>query len=134
MAISTDLRKLIYDAVLEGTLRQTEIIRNYKISRSGLRSLIKHVEETGKIEPKPFAGGRKSKFNEKDVEKLKKYLDTHSDATLKEILDMSKKNASISAVHRILKKIGYHLKKNHYLPVNRNEKMLKPNGQNGVKR
>jgi hypothetical protein len=72
---------------------------------------MKHVAETGCIEPKPFAAGRKPKFNDKDIEKLKKYIDAHSDATLKEMLENSRKDASIMAVHRILNRIGYHLLK-----------------------
>jgi len=131
MAFSNDLRKLIFDAVQEGVLSKAEIIRRFKISRSGLNSFIEHVEETGSIEAKPFAGGRKSKFNENDIKKLKKYLEKHSDATLKEILEYSRKDASIMSVHRILKKIGFHIKKNHYLPASKNEKMLKPKGLNG---
>jgi transposase len=84
MAISNDLRKLMYEAVQEGTLSQVEILHQYKISRSGLNTFMKHVAERGCIEPKPFAGGRKPKFNDKDIEKLKKYINAHSDATLKE--------------------------------------------------
>jgi len=131
MAFSNDLRKLIFHAVQDGVLSKAEIVRQFKISRSGLNSFIEHVNETGSIEAKPFKGGRKSKFNEKDIEKLKKYLEKHSDATLKELLEYSRKDASIMSVQRILKKTGFHLKKNHYLPVNRNEKMSKSKGLNG---
>ena len=133
MAMSKDLRERIYAAVQEKKLRQVEILRQFKISRSGFNSFLQHVKETGSILPKPFAAGRKSKFDEKDIKKIKKYLESHSDATLQEILDYTKKDASIMAVSRILKKTGYHLKKNRYLPANRNDQMLKPKGKNGGK-
>jgi len=133
MAMSIDLRERIYAAVQEGEMSQAEILRQYKISRSGLNSFLRHVEETGKLEPKPFVAGRKSKFNEKDIKKIKKYLESHSDATLQEILDYTGKDASIMAVSRTLEKIGYHLKKNRYLPANRNDQMLNSKGKNGGK-
>jgi transposase len=128
MAMSNDVRKLIYEAVQEGILRKSEIYRRFKISRSGLTTFLKHVILTGRIEPKPFAGGRQPKFHGKDIEKLKKYLDVHPDATLKEILEHFRKDASIMSVYRVLKKMGYHLKKNRYLLASKSEKMLNPKG------
>jgi len=128
MAMSNDVRKLIYDAAQEGILRKSEIYRRFKISRSGLTTFLKHVADTGGIEPKPFAGGRQPKFDGKDIEKVKKYLDVHSDATLKEILEHSRKDASIMSVYRVLKKMGYHLRKNRYLLASKNEKTLNPKG------
>jgi len=69
-----------------------------------LSYLIKHVKETGSIEPKPYGGGLiLPKFQEKDIEKIKKYLDKNPDATLEEILEYSGKDASIVAVFRTLK-------------------------------
>jgi len=111
MAWSNDLRKRILDAVQQGEMSQVEILRHYQISRSGLNSFHRHVEETGSIERKAPSAGRKPKFNEKDIEKIKKYLETHMDATLQEILEYTKKDASIMAVSSTLEKIGYRLKK-----------------------
>lgn len=132
--MSIDLRERILAAVQEGTLHKVDIVRQFKISRSGLHSFLKHVQETGSVKPKPFVAGRKSKFNEKDIEKIKKYLETHSDATLQEILEYTGKNASIMAVSRTLDKIGYRLKKNRYLPASKNDQMLRRKEKNGTKK
>ena len=123
MAYSKDLRKRIIVTVKKGELTQAEILRLFQISRTGFTYLINHVNETGSIERKPPSTGRPSKFQEEDIEKIKEFLAEHSDATLEEILEHTGKDASIMAVQRTLKKIGYHLKKNHYLPVNKKEKM-----------
>lgn len=123
MAYSRDLRERIIATVENGKLTQAEILRLFQISRSGLTYLINHVKETGSINPKPYNNGRPSKFKEEDIEKIKLFLSKHSDATLEEILEHTGKDASIMAVHRTLLKIGYRLKKNHYLPVNKKEKM-----------
>ena len=123
MAYSKDLRKRIIAAVENGELNQTEILKLFQISQTGLRYFIKHVEETGSLDPKPYGGGRRSKFQEEDIEEIKKYLDKNPDATLEEILEYTGKDASIMAVHRTLIKIGYRLKKSHYLPASKKEKI-----------
>jgi transposase len=133
MAYSNDLRERILAAVNEGTLRQAEILRIFKISRTGFNYFIKHVRETGSIERQRFGMGRPSKFDTKDIARIKRYLSTHPDATLQEILDFTGKNASIMSVHRTLKKIGYKLKKSPYSPVSRKGKMLKPKEPHGRK-
>jgi transposase len=123
MAYSKDLRKRIITAVKDGELKQTEILKLFQISQTGLRYFIKHVEETGSLDPKPYGGGRRCKFQEEDIQEIKKYLDKNPDATLEEILEYTGKDASIMAVHRTLIKIGYRLKKSHYLPANKKEKI-----------
>ncbi len=122
MAFSIDLRRRIIDAIEKEHLTKTEVMRAYKISRTGLNFLLEHYYLTGSLEPKPHGGGRPSKFQDEDIEKIKQYLNEHLDATLEEILEFSGKDASITSVHRTLKKMGYRLKKSHYSPMNRNEK------------
>lgn len=134
MAYSKDLRKRIIDAIKIKKLKKSEVIQLYQISRTGLDYLLTHFEETGSLNPKQHGGGRPSKFQEEDIEKIKSYLTDHPDATLEEILEYTGKNASLTSLFRTLKKIGYRLKKSHYSPANRSEKMLKPKEQNGNKK
>jgi len=134
MAYSQDLRIRILAAVESREFTQFEIAKLFGISRTGLQYFLKHVDKTGSIIPKPYGGGRQSKFQECDIKKIVKYLDKHPDATLEEILEFSEKDASIMSVFRMLKKIGYRLKKSHYSPVSKNEKMLEKKEQHGLKR
>ena len=122
MAFSNDFRKRIIDAYKKDGLSKAEIIRRFKISRTGLNYLLQHVKDTKSIEPKPHGGGRPSKFKEQDIERLKKYIAKNPDATLEELLAQSGIEASIMAVQRTLKKIGYRLKKSHYAPASKNGK------------
>lgn len=123
MAFSNDLRKRIIDAFKKEGLSKAEIIKRFKISRTGLDYLIRHVKETKTIKPKPHGGGRPSKFKEQDIERLKKYIAGNPDATLEELLSQSGLEASIMAVQRTLKKIGYRLKKSHYAQASKNGKI-----------
>jgi len=119
MAYSNDLRKRILALVEEGKYTQAEILRILGISRTGCNYFVKHAKERGSIERRSSNGGRRSKFDDKDITRIKKYLTKHPDATLQEILDHTGKDASIMAVHRVLRKIGYKLKKSHYSPANK---------------
>lgn len=134
MAYSRDLRKRILAAVENSELKKAEILRIFNLSRTGLNSFLKHVNETGSIEPKPFGGGRRAKFQQEDIKQIEQYLTTHPDATLEEILEYSGKEASIMSVHRVLKKIGYRLKKSHYSPKSKIEKTLKGKGDDGSRK
>lgn len=131
MAYSEDLRERIIEALQDENKSKAEVIKIFKISRTGLNYLIEHYEKTGSLKPKPHGGGRPSKFQERDIEKIKKFIKDHPDATLEEILKFTGKDASITSVFRTLKKIGYRLKKSHYSPANKSEKMSKPKGNNG---
>jgi transposase len=133
MAFSNDFRKRLYAVSKKGTLPQAEILRQFQISRSGLNHFLEHVDTTGKIEPKPHGGGRPPKFGKDDEESIKKYIEEHSDATLKEIIEYSGKDASIMALSRFLDKLGYHLKKSRYSQANKTVKMLKKKEQIGLK-
>ena len=133
MAFSNDFRKRLYAVSGKGTLPQSEILKQFQISRSGLNHFLEHVETTGKIEPKPHGGGRPSKFDDSDIEKIKKFIEKKPDATLEEILEYTGKDASLTSLFRTLKKIGYRLKKSHYSQLSENEKMLRQKELNGRK-
>jgi transposase len=123
MAYSKDLRKRIIEAIKVEKLTKPEVRRIYKISRTGLDYLILHYDETGSLDPKPHGGGRPSRFNAEDIERIKKFIKDNPDATLEEILEHTGKEASLTSVFRTLKKIGFRLKKSHYSPANKKEKM-----------
>jgi transposase len=133
MALSIDLRERIIEAIDEKDLSKAEVIRIFNISRTGLDYLLFHYKETGSLNPKPHGGGRPSKFNDVDIEKIKKFIEKRPDATLEEILEYTGKDASLTSLYRTLKKIGYRLKKSHYLQVSKKEKMLRQREPNGKK-
>lgn len=120
---SKDLRERVIKAVNKGTLPQNEIMNQYGVSETFIYTLCKRVKETGSIDPKPHGGGMPSKFKGKDMEVLRKYVESYPDATLQEILDYTGKDASIMAVSRALDKLGFHRKKNRYEQQNKIEKM-----------
>jgi transposase len=123
MAFSLDLRKRIASAFFDQKKSKADIIRQYEISRTGLDYLIALVHETGSIEPRPHGTGRPPVLQPSDIEIIKKFIEKNSDATLEEIWERLGKKGSITSVFRTLGKIGYRLKKSHYMPASKIEKM-----------
>lgn len=113
MAFSLDLRKRIISAHIDQKMCKADIIRQFKISRTGLNYLIALVNETGSVNPRPRGSGRPSVFHEKDIERIIRIIESNSDTTLEEIAEKLGRKGSITSVFRTLKKMGYRLKKSH---------------------
>ena len=64
-----------------------------------------------------------AKIAGKDLKRLKNYVEKNPDATLREMLEFIKKDASIMAVSRALDRLGFTRKKNRYGQWNKIEKM-----------
>lgn len=111
MAYSADFRQLVVDAYKKDHKKKAEIIRLFKISRTGLDYLLELVDETGSVEPRKHGGGRPSVFTEKDVKKVEEYLKRNPDATLSELNELVGNKGSLTSVFRMVQKLGYRLKK-----------------------
>ena len=111
MAYSADFRQLVLDAYKKEHMKKAEILRLFKISRTGLNYLIELEEETGNIAPRKHGGGRPSVFSLKDIKKVKEHLEKNSDATLSELNDLVGNKGSLTSVFRMVQKLGYRLKK-----------------------
>ena len=120
---SNDLRERVLKAINKATLTQEEIMQQFGVSETFIYTLCKRVKETGSVDPKPHGGGMPPKFQGKELDVLRKYVESHPDATLQEILEYTGKDASIMAVSRALDKLGFHRKKNRYGQRNKIGKM-----------
>jgi transposase len=112
-AYSIDLREKVIQAVDDKKYTIQEIAELFKVSNRWIYKLIYQRQDTGSIAPLGHGGGRESKFQGESLKKLKKLVNSQPDITLQEILDQTGVDASIMAVHRALKKIGFRRKKNH---------------------
>lgn len=116
---SIEKREMIMQARAEG-MKTEEIVRVYHVGRSTVYDLFKLVEETGDIQPRPHAYGRRPSLDEEKMAELRALLDERCDITLEEIIEELKLGISISALSRIIRdKLNYHFKKRQYMPVNR---------------
>lgn len=111
MAYSADFRQLVIDAYRKEHKKKAEIVRIFKISRTGLDYLIRLEKETGSIIPRKHGGGRPSVFTAKDIKKVKAQLKKNPDSTLSELNELVGNKGSLTSVFRMVQKLGYRLKK-----------------------
>ena len=112
-AYSIDLRERVIEAVDEKKGTQQQIATIFGVSARWIRKLLRQRRETGSIAPKPHGGGHPPKFSGKRLERLRSLVDHDPDATLQELRRRSRVPASVMAVFRALRRLGYSRKKRH---------------------
>jgi transposase len=113
-AYSVDFRKRVLAVIQSDSMTREEIMEYFGVSATFIYSLKNRFEETGSVEAKPHGGGMPAKFSGRALERIKRFVEQHPDATLQEILDHTGRNASIMAVSRALDRLGFHRKKSRY--------------------
>jgi transposase len=91
------------------TRKQLAEIFGYHIQSIG--NWIREYEREGRIAPRP-KGHRKSVFSHEEREQLVALLQNKVDMTLAEMKDHFGKDCCLAAIHRIVVKLGFVVKKN----------------------
>ena len=109
--LSNDLRKRIIAAVdnQEGSRRQ--IARRFKVDVSCITRLLQLRRQTGSIAPRPHGGGITPTLDQDGLGQLRRLVEDHPDATLRELRDRLGIGGSIMIVWRGLKSLGITRKK-----------------------
>ncbi|MEI6235446.1 MAG: transposase [Planctomycetota bacterium] len=129
-----DLRERVVDAYDRKTGTQAEVAARFDVSVSWLKKLLRFRLAFGSIAPKPHGGGHAPKFSGERLEELKKFVEQDPGATLAELLERSKVDASIMAVHRALERLDCRFKKSRCTRLNKSAQTSKPSGMNGASR
>jgi len=129
-AYSLDLRQRVLAAVQEGTSSRGEIAERFSVCKSWIRRLLQRLRETGSIAPLPHGGGRPSKLDEMDLERLRELSAKQPDATLNELRDRLGEPVCQMTICRGLKKLRLPLKKSRTTPPSRIGPTSRKNGSN----
>ncbi|HEX7634916.1 MAG TPA: IS630 family transposase [Noviherbaspirillum sp.] len=112
---SVDLRQKILLALAEGGKSQREIAVLFHVSQTFVESLLRQVRATGRIEPKPAAGGPPPRLDEQARQRLREWLAEQPDLTLEELVERLQRECGIhvcvSLVCRVLQDLGLPRKK-----------------------
>ena len=124
-AYPIELRERVLQAVDHPVGTRDEIAQMFNVSTFWIRKLLRQRRRTGDIAPLPRTQGRKPAFQGADLERLNAFVENNPDSTLEEIRAYFSDtvDCSIVAVHNALKRLGWRYKKNHYVPVNKTERM-----------
>ena len=105
-AYSMDLRERVWRAYEEGNKSQPQVARDFAVSASFVRDLVRRRRETGSLAPKPHGGGHPPALDEQGLEQLAQAVADTPDATLEELAGelhrKHRRRLSASAVRRSL--------------------------------
>lgn len=129
-----EFRQRILSAVDRQEQTVQEIAEIFEVTERYVYKLLKLRRETGDISPRPHGGGAVAKLDEAKRRDLEGFVREYPDATLAELQELlrrkSRVKVSINTIWRVLRQIGFSLKKN---PGGR-EKPIRKTAPNSKKR
>jgi transposase len=112
---SNDLREKIILAFKRNGYSKFAIAKMFGVSYDFVNDLVKLVEKTGSVTPKPKGGGYPAKITLEAVELMKELISQSPDITLRELQSQLKGQIKIEvsavSIHRALAKENLNLKK-----------------------
>ena len=135
--LSADLRKRIIDAKLRGDI-EDKIASEKEVSKSTVTKHWSLFRSTNSYAPRSTIRGRKPRLSDYQLEQIRQKILVQSDITLRELIDELSLPVCVSALSRTLRfKLGFKLKKKHYIQLSNNVKMSSKNviygNQNNLK-
>lgn len=106
-----ETRTIIINAYISNmaTRKQLATIFGYHIQ--SINNWIREYKQEGRLEARPN-GHRKSVFTPEEKKKLIELLEQNVDLTLVEIKDIFKKECTLWAISKLIRKLGFTYKKN----------------------
>jgi len=112
-----ELRERIVAARTIDKQSMGQIARRLRIPKGTVQNILERYRDGGTLEPKPQNAGRKSVFSKEALSALERDVRKHPDATLEELRQRSRVQASLVTFHNALKKLGFTRKKKRYVPA-----------------
>lgn len=108
---SEEIRTKAVQAFLGGKASAKKLAEIFGYTPGTIGNWVRAYRRHNQLAPKPNAH-RKKCFSDEELEELKQLLDKNVDMTLEEIKTHFNKTCCLSAIHRMLIKLGYKYKKN----------------------
>lgn len=113
---SIDLRQKIVDRYTEGNISIRKLSQQFNVASSFIQKLIKQYRETGTVKPRVRTQQTPTKLNQGQLKILESIVTENNDATLTELCELLAQRVdvriSVSTMDRMLKRLGFTLKKN----------------------
>jgi transposase len=119
-----DLRERIVAAYESGEGSYRVLATRFAVSRAVVGKLVRQQREQGTLQPQVHLRGRKPAIRGKTLERLRKHLAEHPDATLVERIAALGLKCSINTMWKTLRRLGWRYKKSHREPPSRIGQML----------
>jgi transposase len=108
---SPEIRKIAVEAYLAGKATQQQLADIFGFHRTALVRWVREYRKDGTLAPQ-VRGHMPKAFSLEERKQLAALVEDKPDLTLEEIREALSKKCSLMAVHRELKRQGFHFKKN----------------------
>jgi transposase len=114
-----DLRERIVAAYENEEGSYLVLAARFAVSRAVVGKLVRQHREQGTLEPQVHRRGRKPTIQGQTLERLRKHLAEHPDATLQERITALGLECSVNTMWKTLRRLGWRYKKSRREPLNR---------------
>lgn len=110
-SLSLDLRERIVAAYRNKEGSYTELGKRFAVSRAVVGKLVRQQCRLGTLESQVHRRGRKPSIRGEKQQELRKHLDEHPDATLRERIEALGLDCTINTMWKTLRRMGWRFKK-----------------------
>ena len=118
-----ELRERIVAARTIDRQSMGQIAKRFRIPKGTVQNILERYRDAGTVEPRPQNAGRKSVFSKQALKALARDVGKRPDATLEELRQRSRVQASLVTFHNALKKLGFRRKKKRYVRTSNDERI-----------
>jgi transposase len=130
-ALSIDLRERIVVAYQNQEGSYQVLAARFAVSRAVVGKLVRQQRDQGTLEPQVHLRGRKPVIRGQTLERLRKHLAEHPDATLEERIEALELDCAINTMWMTLRRLGWRYKKSHREPLSKIDRMSSSNASIG---
>ena len=131
-ALSLDLRQRIVTCYQNEEGSYKILAARFAVSRAVVGKLVRQHREQGTLQPQVHLRGRKPAIRGPLLERLRKHLAEHPDATLEERIEALGLDCSINTMWKTLRRLGWRYKKSRREPLSKIARMSPKNAPTGV--
>ena len=131
-ALSIDLRERIVAAYENEEGSYQVLAARFAVSRAVVGKLVRQHREQGTLQPQVHRRGRKPAIRGKTLERLRKHLAKHPDATLVQRIAALGLDCSINTMWKTLRRLGWRYKKSHREPLSKIVRTSPDSGPTGA--
>ena len=118
-ALSMDLRERIVGAYQNQEGSYKVLAARFAVSRAVVGKLVRQHREQGTLQPQVHLRGRKPAIRGQTLERLRKHLAEHPDATLEERIEALGLDCSVNTMWKTLRRLGWRYKKSRRGPLSK---------------
>jgi transposase len=118
-SLSMDLRRRVVAAYRNKQGSYSVLAVRFSVSRAVVGKLVRQERELGTLEPQVYLRGRKPAIRGEKEDELRRHLEEHPDATLRERIEALELNCTVKTMWQTLRRLKWRYKKSHRGPASK---------------